>query len=222
MSCDKSPHRIKNIFNQIAPYYDKMNDLMSLGTHFLIKTMSVKLLNLKENSSVLDLCCGSGDFTKIISKLHHKAKVIGLDNSVEMLKLAKIKNPNGSFILGDCLNLPFKEKEFGIVTVGFGLRNIENRTKAIQEAYRVLKVGGKFLHLDFGKHNFATKIFDVIVQFLVKIFNVHEKAYSYLIQSKKNYPEPKELIKEFEKEGFKLVECKNFMFGVISAQVYEK
>jgi demethylmenaquinone methyltransferase/2-methoxy-6-polyprenyl-1,4-benzoquinol methylase len=139
-----------------------------------------------------------------------------------MLKLAKKKNPKNTFIYGDCTNLPFKEGEFDYITISFGLRNIENRTQAINEIYRVLEKNGKFLHLDFGNHKFSGKIFDYIVKFMVKIKGLNFENYEYLIKSKNEYPVPDELIKEFEKEGFGLIERKDFLFGTVSYQILQK
>ena len=96
---DKNPQKIKNMFDEISPYYDEMNNLMSLGTHYLIKKDILKKLNIEKHSQILDLCCGTGDFSRIINKLQPSAKVIGLDISSEMLKTAKSKNPSNTFIL---------------------------------------------------------------------------------------------------------------------------
>ena len=219
--CDKNPQKIKNMFDNIAPYYDKMNDFISFFMHKNIKKSAVKMLDIKPNSLVLDLCCGTGDFGELISILQPKSKVIGLDFSANMLKLAKQKHPQIVFTQEDCTNLPYNE-EFDYVTIGFGLRNIENRELAISQIYKSLKSGGKFLHLDFGEHNFSGKIFDNIVIFLVKILKKDEKSYEYLLKSKNSYPEPDELIKEFERAGFKFIKRKDFLFGVISAQVMKK
>ena len=222
MSCDKSVDKVKETFNNISSYYDKMNNLMSFGTHYLIKYLSVKSLKIQRQSMILDLCCGTGDFTKILTKISPESMVIGLDNSMEMIKLAKAKNPHSAFIQGDCLDLPFRENEFDIVTMGFGLRNIQDRSKALSEIKRVLKDGGQFLHLDFGKHNIFSKIFDLYVKFLAMFFVKNPQSYLYLIESKNEYPEPYELIKEFENNGFKYLKRKDFFFGVISAQVFTK
>ncbi len=221
MTCDKNPEKISKMFDEISPYYDKMNNFISFGTHYLIKKIALKNLKIGKNSYVLDLCCGTGDFTHIISKIEPKSKIIGLDNSVEMLKLAKIKNPKKAFMHGDCTNLPFAADEFDYITIGFGLRNIENRKKAISEIYRTLKTGGKFLHIDFGKHNLSSKIFDFIVNLAGRLCQA-DKNYKYLIESKNEYPEPDELIKEFEVQGFKLLKHQDFLFGVISYQIFGK
>ena len=84
---------------------------------------------MKPRTIVLDLCCGTGDFSRIISKLYPRTRVIGLDFSSEMLKLAKSKNKNVVFMQGDCINLPFKNGEIDYITMGFGLRNIKDRQK---------------------------------------------------------------------------------------------
>jgi len=222
MTCDKNPEKISKMFDEISPYYDQMNNFISLGTHYFIKKLALKSLNVGKNSYVLDLCCGTGDFTEIIGKIEPKTKVIGLDNSVEMLKLAKAKNPDKVFMQGDCTELPFTKNEFDFITIGFGLRNIENRKKALSEIYRTLKTGGKFLHLDFGRHNLSSKIFDFIVVSITKILKLNSENYLYLLKSKNEYPEPDELIKEFETQGFKLLKRQDFLFGAISYQIMKK
>ena len=218
---DKNPQKIKEMFDNISSYYDKMNDYMSFFTHKNIKKSSIKMLDIKPDALILDLCCGTGDLCGIISSLYPKAKVIGLDFSREMIKLAKQKYPQITFINDDCTNLPF-ENEFDFVTIGFGLRNIENRELAISQIYKSLKSGGKFLHLDFGKHNKISKIFDKIVPVWVKLLKKEAQSYEYLLQSKNTYPEPDKLIEEFENAGLKFARKKDFLFGAISAQVMKK
>ncbi|MCM1339752.1 MAG: ubiquinone/menaquinone biosynthesis methyltransferase [Muribaculaceae bacterium] len=222
MQCNKNPEKIRKIFDEISPYYDRMNNIISLGTHYFLNYFVLKNLALGENSFMLDLCCGTGDFTKIASVIAPKTRVIGLDLSEQMIKQAKLKNKDGVFMVGDCTNLPFHDGEFDYVTMGFGLRNIENRAKALDEAYRVLTSGGRFLHLDFGLHNPVSKIFNVIVIFFAGIFCVNSKHYRYLLESKSEFPEPNELIREFEAHGFKYEKRLDYLFGAISAQIMRK
>lgn len=219
--CDKNPQKIKAIFENISLYYDKMNDIISFCTHKLIKKSAINELEIKPYTMVLDLCCGTGDFSGIITKNCKDVKVIGLDVSPNMLKIAKQKYPQMTFMEGDCTDLPFNE-DFEYITMGFGLRNIENRQKALEQIYKSLKSGGKFLHLDFGKHNKISKIFDKIVPYLVKLSKKDLTNYEYLLQSKNTYPEPDELIEEFENAGLKFVRKKDFLFGAISCQVMKK
>jgi demethylmenaquinone methyltransferase/2-methoxy-6-polyprenyl-1,4-benzoquinol methylase len=108
-----------------------MNNKISLGSHYIIKILALKQLVLRENMMILDACCGTGDFVRILSK--SGLRVIGLDFSKEMIKIAKSKNPHGVFIHGDVTDLAFGENEFDVITMGFGLRNVENRKKALEE-----------------------------------------------------------------------------------------
>ncbi len=220
--CDKNPQKVKNLFNEIAPYYDKTNNYISLFTHYIIKYLALKELNIKPRSMILDVCCGTGDFTKIITKFYPRVNIIGIDFAQNMIKLAKIKNPNGVFAIADCLNLPFKEREFNYVISSFGLRNIENRKQAIAEIYRVLDFGGEFLHVDFGVHNKISKIFDFIVPIITKILKINTQHYKYLIDTKNDFPQPDKLIEEFSELGFKFIKRKDYLFGTISIQIMEK
>lgn len=222
MTCNKNPQRVREIFEEISPYYDFMNNVISLGTHLLIKFLTIKELNPQQDTMLLDLCCGTGDYTKIISKFYPKVKIIGLDFSSKMLKIAKLKNPKGTFMQGDCTNLPFRNNEFNYVTMSFGLRNIQDRQAVLKEIYRVLDVGGLFLHLDFGKHNNFSKVFNILVPLFVKLFGKNSNHYRYLLDSKEEFPEPAGLIREFKAEGFRYKKRRDYLFGVISLQIMEK
>ncbi len=222
MVCCKNPQKIQNLFEEIAEYYDRMNNFISLGTHYFVKFLAIKELDIQPRTMVLDLCCGTGDFTKIISKCFPRAKVIGLDFSKNMIMIAKQKNPKGVFMQGDCTALPFGQEEFNYVTMGFGLRNIQNRGAALAEIYRVLQNGGKFLHLDFGMHNKISKVFDLTVLLFVKILKVDAEHYNYLLLSKNEFPQPDELVKEFASYGFRFVKRCDYLFGIISTQIFEK
>ena len=210
------------IFNKIASYYDKVNNIISLGLHKIIKKDSIKMLEIIDNSKVVDLCTGSGDFVHIINKQSKSLEIIGVDNCENMLKIAKKKNPNNLFINADCTNLPFDNNSIDYITISFGLRNIINRAVALKEINRVLKRGGKFLHLDFGKHNILSSLFNLYVITLTKFVGYDNNSYKWLIQSKNNYPEPRDLIEEFEKIGFTCVKTKSYFFDTISLQIMKK
>lgn len=218
---DKSPEKIQNLFDEISEYYDKVNNFISLGTHYFIKFLALRALEIRPRTMILDICCGTGDFTQLVQKFYPRARIIGVDFSRNMLNLAKIKNPKGVFLQADCTDLPFKENDFDFVTVGFGLRNVQNREKAISEVYRILNDGGKFLHLDFGRHDGVSRFFDVLVPVVAKLLNLQTEHYKYLTASKNEFPEPEELIKEFERAGFELVKRVDFLFGAISAQILQ-
>lgn len=222
MTFDKTPANIKNMFNMIADKYDFVNNLMSFGTQNYVKHFSVKLLDIKPHELVLDICCGTGDLSRIIKKIQPNAQVTGIDFSEKMLAIAKKKYSKINFLQGDATKLPFEDSMFDYVVMGFGLRNILNAEKAVEEVYRVLKPNGEFLHLDFGQKNVASKIYDLITPVMVKFFTNNPQAYKYLINSKQEFPLPNELIKDFESKGFKFKCRKDFLCGVISAQVLKK
>lgn len=222
MTLDKTPETIHTMFNMIAKKYDLANNIMSFGMQKYCKNSAIKMLDIKSNSNVIDLCCGTGDLSAIIKKFNPDCQITGIDFSENMLKIAKSKHKNIQFWQGDVTNLPYEDNFFDIAVMGFGLRNILNAEKSVEEVYRVLKPNGQFLHLDFGRKNLPSKIYETITPILTKIFTDNPKAYSYLIKSKREFPEPQDLIKDFESKGFKLKKRKDFIFGVISAQLMQK
>lgn len=213
MKLDKSSNVIKDMFNKIANHYDFLNTLISFGLHKIIKTQCIKLLNIKNDDKVLDLCCGTGDLTRIIK--NYTSEVTGIDFSENMLKIAKKKDVHVNYICADITNLPFSNQSFDFVTAGFGLRNVENLEKVLTEIHRTLKSGGIFLHLDFGEKNVLSKCFDKFVLTFIGFL----KPYEYLIKSKQDFYSPSELIKIFEQSGFKLLKRKDFICGAISVQI---
>ena len=228
MKIDKSPETIHKMFNSVARRYDSLNNLMSFGTHKYVKYMSIKNLDIKPHDSVLDLCCGTGDLARLVKKFQPEAHVTGIDFSEKMLEIAINKNSENNplkqikYIQGDVTNLPYEDNSFDFVTMGFGLRNIANAEKAVEEAYRVLRPNGSFLHLDFGKKNFISKIYDKTTPLLIRLASGNCISYSYLINSKKIFPLPEELIKDFEIKGFKFKKREDYLLGVISVQIMTK
>lgn len=220
MIMDKSPEKIKEMFDKIAKIYDFNNSLMSFGQHKRIKKDSIKYL--KTTGKVLDLCTGTGDVAGFLSKISQN-EVIGLDFSKNMLEIAQKKYPLVQFIEGDCINLPFEANSFDAVTISFGLRNIENYDKALEEIYRVLKPNGTFMHLDFGKKNaLGDLLFDFIVPKLVKIFYNDQLPYEYLVKSKKIFFNEEQLVELFKKHNLKVQENHYFLFGGASCQICTK
>lgn len=222
MTFDKSFQNIQAMFNIISDKYDFINNIMSFGTQNYIKFQCIKCLHIRPDDKVIDLCCGTGDLSKIIKQIGPNANTIGIDCSDNMLAIAREKDKKTQYFQGDVTNLPYADNTFDIAVMGFGLRNILNAEKAVDEAYRILKKGGYFMHLDFGNKNFISKIFDILMPVFVKLFTKNSFAYSYLIESKRIFPEPQELIKDFESKGFKFKERKDFLFGVISMQIMMK
>lgn len=218
----KTSADIRSVFDSIALKYDFLNNLISFFMHKVIKKRAIKMLKITNNASVSDLCCGSGDLAAIIKRQCPNCNVTGVDFSNQMLAIAKKKHENIDFLYGDAMNLQFNENQFDYVVMGFGLRNIKNKITVLNEVYRVLRQDGYFMHIDFGAKNFASKIFDFITLVCAKLFSNKYNAYEYLIESKKSFLTPAELIKIYKKSGYKNVYRKDFLFGVISCQIVKK
>lgn len=149
---------IKNIFDRIAPVYDDFNNQLSLGQHKIWKLMTVKWASPQVGQRGLDICCGSGDIALLLAeKIGVTGQVIGLDFSPSQLAIARqksqIKCPQLplQWIEGDALNLPFEDNQFDCVTMGYGLRNVTNIPRSLEEMRRVLKIGAKAAILDFHR-----------------------------------------------------------------------
>ncbi|KAG9449843.1 hypothetical protein H6P81_009808 [Aristolochia fimbriata] len=158
------------LFNRIAPLYDNLNDLLSLGQHRVWKRMAVSWSGAKIGDSALDLCCGSGDLSFLLAeKVGLAGKVTGLDFSKEQLSIASVKQAslwnscykNITWVEGDALDLPFPDDYFDAVTMGYGLRNLIDKWAAMKEIHRVLRPGSRVSILDFNK---STDIYITLLQ----------------------------------------------------------
>jgi demethylphylloquinol methyltransferase len=149
---------IQAIFNRIAPAYDELNDRLSLGFHRVWKQMTVKWCNPGLGDVCLDVCCGSGDLSRLLAQqVGSTGKVYGVDFSVAQLQIAqqRISQSVSSLPIvwteGDALQLPFSENFFDAATMGYGLRNVTNISGSLQELHRVLKPQATVAILDFHR-----------------------------------------------------------------------
>ncbi len=213
---------IKKIFDEVSKNYDFLNNVISFNTHFLFKKHVINQLNLKNGIKVLDLCCGSGDVSKIIKKKYLDVSVVGVDFSSNMLDIAKKKVNDVAFIEADATNLPFYDEEFDVVIVGFGLRNIPKIDLALNEVYRVLKKEGQFLNFDFDKASPLFFLWEKTILFLLNFFLSDLKNYKYLMQSIKEFYTTDELIGKFISHGFKPFCKRKMLFNIVSYQIVNK
>lgn len=148
------PQEIQAMFDRISPVYDSLNDWLSLGLHRVWKLMAVKWTDSKPDSIALDLCCGSGDLTFLLRQQVNQGKVIGIDFSPQLLTLARHKAQQKGYediewMEGNVLSLPFADNSFDCITMGYGLRNVQDIPTCLKEIKRVLKPNGKASILDF-------------------------------------------------------------------------
>ena len=159
-----------------------------------------------------------------INKINPNLNITGIDFSEKMLEIARNKQKdyqnNMKFFLADGRELPFEDNTFDIVTIGFGLRNIENYERVISEIHRVLKPKGQILNLDFScDKSFANSVFDLLTSILTS-FTSKKNSFRYLISSKKEFLSSTDLINLFRRKGFIFLKIKYFAFEVISAEVF--
>ncbi|KAF3431231.1 hypothetical protein FNV43_RR25961 [Rhamnella rubrinervis] len=206
----------QQLFNRIAPVYDKLNNLLTLGQHRVWKRMAVSWSGAKMGDCVLDLCCGSGDLAFLLSeKVGPEGKVTGLDFSKVQLSLASSRQKllskpcykNIDWVEGDALDLPFSDGQFDAITMGYGLRNVVDKRKAMHELFRVLKAGCKVCILDFNKSTipvialFQEWMIDNVVVPAASSYGLAEE-YKYLKSSINEFLTGKELEKLTMEVGF--------------------
>jgi demethylmenaquinone methyltransferase/2-methoxy-6-polyprenyl-1,4-benzoquinol methylase len=225
--------QVATMFDNIAPKYDFLNQLLSLGIHKGWRKKAINLLAPEKPKTILDIATGTGDFAIAAMKLNPD-KVIGVDISEGMLKLGveKVKKlgleNKIELKTGDSENLPFGDNTFDAITVGFGVRNFENLEKGIADIYRVLKSNGSLAILEFSKpKKFPVKqvysiYFRYITPFIGKLFSKDSSAYTYLPESVNAFPDGEAFINILKKAGFKDPKAIPLTFGIASIYFAKK
>ena len=212
-----SPNDIQTIFDRIAPVYDQLNSWLSFGQHRIWKQMTVNWSEPKEGYIGLDICCGSGDISQLLArKVGKTGKVIGLDFSQELLAIAaqraydKYPTLPLEWIQGDALNLPFEDNTFDCATMGYGLRNVTDISRSLQEIHRVLKPSAKVAILDFHRpsqpwqEGFQKWYLDNLVVPLAEYYGLKDE-YAYIMPSLERFPIGTEQVKLAQEVGFNSV-----------------
>ena len=216
---------VQNVFNQVYDRYDLMNDFMSLGIHRLWKKSLLNMMNPSSNQNLIDVACGTGDIAKLFVKHVNKLSPIAcVDPNKGMIskgkeKLSKFKNIN--WIISPAEKIPLSDNLFDFYTISFGLRNTANIDKALSEAYRVLKPGGRFLCLEFSKiqnTNLETlyKNYSKLIPSIGKFVVGEKQPYEYLIKSIEDFLNQEELIDAMVKNNFKKCTYRNLSGGIVS------
>ena len=216
---------VQNVFNQVYDRYDLMNDFMSLGIHRLWKKSLLNMMNPSSNQNLIDVACGTGDIAKLFVKHVNKlSRIACVDPNKGMIskgkeKLSKFKNIN--WIISPAEKIPLSDNLFDFYTISFGLRNTANIDKALSEAYRVLKPGGRFLCLEFSKiqnTNLETlyKNYSKLIPSIGKFVVGEKQPYEYLVKSIENFLNQEELIDAMVKSNFKKCTYRNLSGGIVS------
>lgn len=231
---DVRESNVHQVFEKIYKNYDKMNSIISFQQHKYWRMNTMKNMNVKNGSSALDICCGTGDWTITLARaIGEKGNVVGLDFSKNMLSIAKAKIEKENYkhvrlLHGNAMSLPFADQQFDYVTIGFGLRNVPDYLQVLCEMFRVLKPGGKAVSLETSNpslflykqlYNFY---FKSIMPKLGGIFAKSYDEYRYLQQSTLTFPDKDTLAKLFEQAGFINIKVKSYSGGVAAMHLGEK
>ncbi len=145
--------KVRSMFASIAGAYDLNNRLHSFGRDGAWRRKTVRLAQVEAGEHVLDVACGTGELTRAFRGMTQAERIVGLDYTQEMLDIARTKRdrPGIEYTQGDAMVLPFAEASFDVVSIAFGIRNVQEPAKAIAEFRRVLRPGGRLLILEFSR-----------------------------------------------------------------------
>lgn len=219
-------NEINSMFSSIAKRYDLANDVLSLGMHRLWRKNLIKLAQIKEGQTAIDLCTGTADLAINLKKaVKHSGKVVGIDFVQNMLSNALPKVSNKEFgevflVRGDATSIPIKNSLADVVTISFGIRNIPDMTSCFAEIKRILKENGKLVILEFGQPKF--KAFAYIYNFYSKylmpyiggLLTGNKSAYEYLPKTAGMFPSGEDFAKILKASGFSQVHFQPLMFGI--------
>lgn len=226
--------RVHHVFEKIYSNYDKMNSVISFKRHVAWRKDVMKRMQVKKGAMALDVCTGTGDWAIAMSQaVGEEGKVIGLDFSKNMLKIAHEKKENANvtqldLIQGNAMELPFEDNTFDYVTIGFGLRNVPDYDTVLKEMYRVVKKGGQVVCLEtsqptmIGFRQAYYFYFRFLMPLFGKIFAKSYDEYAWLHESARDFPNKQHLKKMFLKAGFHEVEIKSYTGGVAAMHQAKK
>lgn len=221
VSPEEREQKIRRVFKAVAPRYDLMNDLMSMGIHRLWKNKMARLAASKPGEQAVDLAGGTGDVAKLLAA--SGAQVLICDPSLEMMRngkdlgnIGKIAAP-GEF-------LPFGDNSFDLLTIAFGIRNVTSLNAALAEIFRVLKPGGRLVCLEFSRPLLLIRPFYDLFSFTViprlgSWVAKNPEAYEYLVESIRKFPNQQEFKDMIEGVGFEKVGFHNLSLGIAAIHI---
>ena len=209
---------VRSMFDRIAPVYDLMNRVMTVGLDQRWRRLTVREV-VAPGDRVLDGCCGTGDLA-VAARKAGAGEVVGLDFSGPMLERARKKEPAVEWIQGDLLELPFEDGFFDAATVGFGVRNVVDLERGLAELRRVLRSGGRVGILEITRPRGPLRLFyrlwfDVLIPLAGRILP-GGKAYTYLPASVRRFPAPDELAALLQAQGFERVAYRRLGGGIVA------
>ena len=220
---NKDPDDVSKMFDDVAHRYDFLNDLLSLGRTKAWRRVVTSIIAPKPGMKILDIAAGTGSSSRPL--VDKSAEVTALDFSNGMIEQGRKQNKNINFVQGDALKLPFEDDAFDVTTISFGLRNTSNTDKALKEALRVTKAGGRIVVAEFSHPvnpifkkiylNYLMKALPIVVKKISK----NPDAYIYLAESIRAWPDQAELASIMRDSGFKSVAWQDLTFGIVAVHI---
>jgi demethylmenaquinone methyltransferase/2-methoxy-6-polyprenyl-1,4-benzoquinol methylase len=221
--------RVRGVFDSVASRYDLMNDLMSLGIHRLWKRYTVELAGVRRGNRVLDLAAGTGDLSERFAGIvGTEGEVVVTDINCAMLQRGRERLTDAGvagnihFAQVDAEALPFPTNHFDCISIGFGLRNVTHKQRALEEMFRVLRPGGRALVLEFSHpESFAIrKAYDLysfsVLPVLGRLVAGDSDSYRYLAESIRMHPSQETLRSMMEQAGFERCDFFNLTGGIVA------
>jgi|TARA_B110000881_G_scaffold217982_1_gene236582 demethylmenaquinone methyltransferase/2-methoxy-6-polyprenyl-1,4-benzoquinol methylase len=214
---------VNSVFSKVYKKYDLMNDIMSFGIHRVWKKKFIDWMNPYADSKLIDVASGTGDIAKLFSKINNNtSEITCVEPNNDMLQMGKsnLKELNNvKWIKGKAEKLLVKDNLYDYYSISYGIRNVSDINKTLQEAYRVLKPGGRFMCLEFSKIDneildFFYKQYSKAIPTIGKYVVGTSQPYEYLIKSIDQFYSQKKLLELMLKNGFSNVEYRNLSNGV--------
>ena len=236
VSTSKEPAKIAGMFDLIARRYDTLNHLLSVGFDRRWRRRAIRELRLSGRERVLDVCTGTADFAieAVTSKFGQARDVVGVDFSAEMLHYAKPKIAGASLgsrvrlARGDAMRLPMRDESVDAVTIGFGIRNVQDPVAALRDFHRVLRPGGTLVILEFGfpwipgiKQAYRL-YFKYGLPVVGRMISRHNDAYTYLPASVAEFPNDAAFVKLVRQAGFSDIRSVPLTTGIVYLYVARK
>ncbi len=218
--------RVKGVFGSVASKYDVMNDVMSGGIHRIWKDAMMDWLAPRRGQCLLDVAGGTGDISFRFLKRAGMAHAIVLDLTSEMLEEGKLRaeaaqlGDSLDWVVGDAMALPFSDNSFDVYTISFGIRNVTRPQDALNEAFRVLKPGGRLMVLEFSQipNDLLQWVYDRysfnVIPTMGKLIANDRDSYQYLVESIRNFPDQDTFLDMVRAAGFENAKYRNLTMGV--------
>ncbi|MBO7471622.1 MAG: bifunctional demethylmenaquinone methyltransferase/2-methoxy-6-polyprenyl-1,4-benzoquinol methylase UbiE [Bacteroidaceae bacterium] len=226
--------QIRRMFDRIAPTYDKLNHMLSLGIDRRWRRSAVDALGKFNPQQILDIATGTGDFALLLAKRIKPQHITGADISEGMMAVGREKvlkeglQDTISFQWEDCTNLSFPDGSFDAVTSAYGIRNFHDLDAGLREMQRVLRSGGHLLIVEltspprFPMKQLFWVYAHVVMPLLGRLISHDDSAYTYLPASMEAFPQPEQMEGILSKAGFNRIEWKRFTFGISTMYLAEK